>query len=107
MVRVDSKGRIVLPSEVRDRLGIRPGSDVEVTAENGRVVVEPEDDPDQIMHNLEAMIEAAAANRECRREDESEGMGLTLDEDPIAAKQREIIRRGAKRAKSDTQNGSE
>ena len=42
MVTVDSKGRIVLPKEVRKRLGIDPGTEVEVHEEDGRAVVEPE-----------------------------------------------------------------
>lgn len=57
MVTVDSKGRIVLPREVRDRLGIRPGSEVAVTAEDGR------------------------ANPDRRRESEIEGTGPPRDDD--------------------------
>lgn len=101
MVTVDSKGRIVLPSEVREQLGIRPGSEVEVSADDGRAVVEPEDGPEEIMRDLEAMIEEAAANRERRRESDAEG-GVGPDENPIAAKQREVIRRGARRADDAT-----
>lgn len=95
MVTVDSKGRIVIPSEVRDRLGLRPGSEVAVSAEDDRVIVEPETPPEQVMDSLERLIEEAAANRDDRRDGAAEGMGLSLDDDPIAAKEREIIRRGA------------
>lgn len=95
MVTVDSKGRIVIPAEVRDRLGLRPGSEVAVSAEDDRVIVEPEDSPEQVMDDLERLIEAAAANRDDRRDGAAEGMGLALDDDTIAATQREIIRRGA------------
>lgn len=101
MVRVDSKGRIVLPSEVRARLGLRPGTEVEVATEGGRVVVEPEEPPEQVIDDLEATIEEAAANRERRREGDAEGAGLPVDDDPVAAKQREIIRQGAARSESD------
>jgi AbrB family looped-hinge helix DNA binding protein len=101
MVTMDSKGRIVLPSEVREQLGLQPGSEVDVNTESGRVVVEPEDSPEHVMHTLEMMIDEAAANREDRREGKAEGMGIALDDGPIAAKQREIIRRGASRSESD------
>lgn len=61
-----SKGRVVLPKEVRERLGITTGSEVEVREEDGRVVVEPEDDPDEIVANLETLIEAATSERDRR-----------------------------------------
>jgi AbrB family looped-hinge helix DNA binding protein len=104
MVAVDSKGRIVLPSDVRERFGIRPGTEVEVSVEDGRVVVKPEDDPEEILRDLEAMIAEASTNRERRREREAEGTGLAVDEDGIAAKQREVIRRGASSANADDSN---
>lgn len=95
MVRVDTKGRIVIPSEVRKQLGLRPGSEVDVTAMSGRAIVEPETDPEQLMCNLEAMIDEATTNREHRRENDTEGYDRTLDTDTIAAHHREIVRRGA------------
>jgi AbrB family looped-hinge helix DNA binding protein len=63
MVTVDSKGRVVLPQEVRNRLGLSPGAEVEIREENGKAVVEPEDDPDRIVDDLERLIDDAAANR--------------------------------------------
>lgn len=99
MVRVDAKGRIVLPSEVREQLGLRPGSEVDVTVTSGQAVIEPETDPEQLMVDLEAMIDEATASRKRRRESDTADQGLALDEDPIAASHREIIRRGA--AQSD------
>ncbi|MFO7927763.1 AbrB/MazE/SpoVT family DNA-binding domain-containing protein [Natronomonas sp.] len=63
MTKVDSKGRVVLPKRVRDRLGITAGSEVEIREQDGRVVVEPEDDPSDIIEDVEALIESAAADR--------------------------------------------
>lgn len=108
MVRVDSKGRIVIPSEVRERLGLRPGSEVAVSAEDDRVILEPEDEPERVVRELEALIDEAAANRERRRRaGEHEGSGLGLDDDPIAAEQREIVRRGATRDGSTERDDTE
>jgi AbrB family looped-hinge helix DNA binding protein len=56
MPTVDSKGRIVLPKEVREQLGITPGSEVEIHEEEGRVVVEPGNDPDEIIERMEALL---------------------------------------------------
>ncbi|MDF9744094.1 AbrB/MazE/SpoVT family DNA-binding domain-containing protein [Natrinema salsiterrestre] len=61
MVTVDSKGRVVLPQEVRNRLGISPGTEVEIREENGKAVVEPEDEPDRIVDDFERLIDDAAA----------------------------------------------
>ncbi|WP_254863225.1 AbrB/MazE/SpoVT family DNA-binding domain-containing protein [Halovivax gelatinilyticus] len=52
MVAVDAKGRIVLPKRVREQLGLTPGSEVEIHEADGRVIVEPEDDPQRIIDDL-------------------------------------------------------
>ncbi len=43
LVRLDSKGRVVIPSEARRRLGLREGSllRVIVDEESGRIILEP------------------------------------------------------------------
>ncbi|WP_458191036.1 AbrB/MazE/SpoVT family DNA-binding domain-containing protein [Haladaptatus sp. NG-WS-4] len=70
MTKVDSKGRIVLPQNVRRRLGITPGTEVEIHEEDGKAVIEPEDNPDQIIADLETIIEDAAAHRDQPEYDE-------------------------------------
>jgi AbrB family looped-hinge helix DNA binding protein len=64
MVTVDSKGRIVLPKEVRERLDIRPGTEVEVRVEDGRVVVDTEPDPERVVDRLESLVAEASAERD-------------------------------------------
>jgi len=89
MVKVDAKGRIVLPKELWERLGIAPGTEVDVHAEEGRVVVEPEDDPERILDRIERLVtETGAAART------ASGEGGTH---PIAHRHREAVRRGAER----------
>ncbi len=39
IVRVDSKGRITLPKEVRERVGIKPGSRLIVYTKNGSEII--------------------------------------------------------------------
>lgn len=56
MTTVDSKGRIVLPQELRERLNIAPGEEVEVHEEDGRVVVEPKPDPGQVLEQMEELV---------------------------------------------------
>lgn len=90
MPKVDSKGRIVLPQEVRDRLGITPGTEVEIREEDGKAVVKPEDDPEQIIERMEQLVEETSSQR---------GKTTPLDEgvDPIAQKHRDAVRRGAEK----------
>jgi len=40
-VVVDSKGRVQLPAELRRRLGIRPGTELELRVEEDRIVLRP------------------------------------------------------------------
>lgn len=91
MPTVDAKGRIVLPKEVRERLDIDPGTEVDVQEEDGRVVVEPERDPDEIIERMESLIEDAAADRTPPDD----------DLDVYAREHAETIRRQADSAASD------
>lgn len=88
MTTVDSKGRIVLPKDVRERLGITPGTEVTVREKDGKAVVEPEDSPDEIIERMEQLVADAASNR---------GGATPLSEgvDPIAQKHKDAVQRGA------------
>ena len=90
MTKVDSKGRIVLPKEVREQLGITPGTEVEVRKEGGVAIVEPEDDPDQILSRMEHLVTEASPDPE-------ESVPILEDPDLIAHKHKETIRRGAEK----------
>jgi len=89
MTKVDSKGRIVLPKEVRERLGITPGTEIDINEEDGKAVVEPEDNPEQIIERMERLITETSSER---------GETIPLDEEagPIAKKHRDAIRKGTK-----------
>lgn len=94
MTKVDSKGRIVLPQDVRGRLGITPGTEVDVREEDGRVIVEPEEDPDEIIERMERLIGEAAADRDLPP--------ATYEEmHPIAQNHADTIRRGAQETDAD------
>lgn len=38
--KMSSKGQLVIPSEVRKRLGLRSGTQVTITEDNGRLIIE-------------------------------------------------------------------
>ena len=90
MVTVDSKGRVVLPQEVRERLGITPGTKVEIHEEDGKAVVEPKDRPEQIIERMDHLVAETASDR---------GKTTPIDEggNPIAQKHRAAVRRGAEK----------
>jgi AbrB family looped-hinge helix DNA binding protein len=89
-MKVDSKGRIVLPQELRERLDITPGMEVEIREENGRVVVELEDDPKQVLERMEQLVAEASSERE-------ETMPVGEEADAIARKHRTAVRSGAEK----------
>lgn len=87
MPRVDSKGRVVLPRELRDRFDIAPGTEVEVREEDGKMVLRPETDPEEVIERLDRLVEETSSRRE-------ETTPID-DADPVARKHRETVRRGA------------
>jgi len=88
MAKVDSKGRIVLPKEVRERLGITPGTEVAIREEDGKAVVEPEDDPKKILSRMERLVSESASRGE-------ETRSLQAGDDPVARKHRAVVDKGA------------
>lgn len=99
MAKIDSKGRIVLPQEVRKRLGITPGTEVVVHEEDGNVVIEPEDDPEQIIERMEQLIAETSSEH-------GETMPLNEEADPAAQKHRDAVRKGAETNSDDGPNSA-
>lgn len=73
---------------VRERLGITPGTEVEIHEEDGKAVVEPEADPELILRRMDQLIAEASSKRE-------ETTALDEGADPLAQKHSDAIRRGA------------
>lgn len=42
-VRLSTKGQIVIPKELRDRLGLKPGAEFTVSLEGDRIILELQD----------------------------------------------------------------
>ena len=94
MTKVDSKGRIVLPKEVRERLSITPGTEVEIHEEDGKAVVEPEDSPEQIIERMEQLIAETSPERR-------DTVSIEDGTDPVVQKHRDAIRRGAEESDNE------
>jgi len=41
VVKVDSKGRITIPREIREKVGLKKGDYARIRVDNGNIVVEP------------------------------------------------------------------
>lgn len=40
-MKITSKGQVTIPLPIRDRFGLKPGTEVEFVAEHGKVVLHP------------------------------------------------------------------
>lgn len=94
MVTVDSKGRIVLPKELRERLGLTAGTEVTVDEEGDHLVVERERGSSDVLARMEELVEET--------EPES-GETRPMGDDPgsQALRHREIVQNAADRDTDD------
>jgi len=75
-VKTSSKGQIVIPKEIRDALGIRPGSILNIRLEDKRIILEPAPSPPNIFVELG---ESEKILQEARRIDEDKMKRLLRD----------------------------
>ncbi len=61
--QLSSKGQVVIPEEIRERLGLKPGSRFVVVAERGVVIFKTIDAPD--LTEFDALV--AKARRQARK----------------------------------------
>ncbi|MCW4049752.1 MAG: AbrB/MazE/SpoVT family DNA-binding domain-containing protein [Candidatus Bathyarchaeota archaeon] len=53
---VDDRGRILIPKEIRDKLGLQSGRNVQLTIEDDRLIVTPPVSPEKFIEELEGVI---------------------------------------------------
>ncbi len=70
-VRVDGKGRIVLPKEFREALNVEEGDELVITLRGSRIIIEKGEDPFKV---LEETLEDLTFSRELRRIAEKEAL---------------------------------
>jgi AbrB family looped-hinge helix DNA binding protein len=80
MTRVTSKGQVTIPKDIRDKLGIGPGSDIGFHEEGGQVVLRPEA-PAAADGEGETISERLVSfGRRLREEGKIKPLGMTVDE---------------------------
>ncbi len=53
---IDKKGRIVIPANLRQRLGLREGAKVKLALERGKIVIMRPVAPEEFIHEMEGCI---------------------------------------------------
>ncbi|WXG42318.1 MAG: AbrB/MazE/SpoVT family DNA-binding domain-containing protein [Candidatus Freyarchaeum deiterrae] len=54
--KIEERGKIQIPKEIRDMAGFRPGEEVEVEFENGKVVIKPLIDLEKFSNELKGCV---------------------------------------------------
>jgi AbrB family looped-hinge helix DNA binding protein len=74
--RIDPKGRVTLPKEIREQLGIEPGAAVEVTVDDGRIVIQQGQQREGSFRSLRGCLTAETKRDETP---ETDPLGLKHD----------------------------
>ncbi len=74
---MSSKGQIVIPKEIRDRLGIKPGTVLNIRVRGKRIILEPAPPMPDVF--VELGDESEEILRESRRVDEERMLRLLRD----------------------------
>ena len=79
-MRVTTKGQVTIPKEVRDKLGIQPGSDVGFAEEGGQVVLVNNDEKTEESRGERMARLLLEFGDRMRREGKMEPLGMSVDE---------------------------
>ena len=55
-VTVDNKGRVLIPKEVRDKVGLQTGGKARLKVEQERIIIMPPISPEEFIHEMEGCI---------------------------------------------------
>ncbi|OLS22043.1 MAG: hypothetical protein HeimC2_30970 [Candidatus Heimdallarchaeota archaeon LC_2] len=55
-IKVEDRGRILIPKEIRDKLGLKPGSELEIILEEGKIKILPKMTLSQVSGELKGCV---------------------------------------------------
>ncbi|MEM0235594.1 AbrB/MazE/SpoVT family DNA-binding domain-containing protein [Thermofilum sp.] len=55
-VDVDDKGRVLIPKEVRDKVGLKAGGKARMKVENEKIIIMPPISPEEFIEEMEGCI---------------------------------------------------
>jgi len=61
---IDKAGRLVIPKAIRDAIGLRPGTVLDVRCTDGRIEIEPEPVPVRLVRRGRLLVAVAEAPEE-------------------------------------------
>ncbi len=70
-VRMDDKGRITIPKEIRRKLGLRPGDRLLIKVHEGNIILMRPENPFKI---IESILKDLTFTRELRSEEEKQAL---------------------------------
>ena len=82
--RIDEKGRITIPKELRKRLGIEPGDRVSIDVRNEEIVVKPAISRTRAIALLEGCITEATTRKDATEIDPMDPLRL---DDPLGRRE--------------------
>lgn len=77
---IDEKGRVTIPKEVREALGLEPGADVRVGVEGDRIVIRPRVSREEFIEVMEGCITEETVRDDAEEVDPMDPLGL---DDPL------------------------
>ncbi len=54
--KIEDRGRVLIPKEIRDKAGFRQGEEVEIEVENGKVIIKPLTDLEKFSKELKGCV---------------------------------------------------
>jgi len=80
--RIDDKGRVTLPKDVRRSLGLEPGQEVRLSVEGGSVVVRPKVSREEFVEEMVGCVNEETRREDAEKVDPFDPLGL---DDPLDA----------------------
>lgn len=78
---IDDKGRVTIPKELRERLGLEPGERVRLDVEDGRLVVRLQVSREEFVETMEGCIDEETLREDAEEIEPTDPLGL---DDPLA-----------------------
>ena len=54
--KIEERGRVLIPKSIRERTGVRPGEEVEIMIEEGKIVIVPLIDVENFSRELKGCV---------------------------------------------------
>jgi AbrB family looped-hinge helix DNA binding protein len=77
---IDEKGRVTIPQEAREALGLGPGADVRIGVEDDRIVIQPQVSREEFIEVMEGCITEETVRDDAEEVDPMDPLGL---DDPL------------------------